>query len=176
MHVEAYHFFSEFGGYAGPAKLSLLYALSSGPVLNNPNHTKIYGAYPINYQAMEPYEFLMFNTFAGGNNGGWNSTDVTFVSDEHGMMSDAYAYAARLDYAVASNLNVYGSYIWAHRLERAGFLNGLIRDTGNGTQFAYQDIFPGTFLQYTAGPPGTCLTGSSAGRPMWGWTGSSWKT
>jgi hypothetical protein len=146
VHLEAYHFFSEWGCYAGPAKLSLMYALSSGPVLNNGNPTKVYGAYPINYQAMEPYEFLMFNTYAGGNSGGWNSTDVTFVSDEHGMMSDAYAFAGRLDYAVASNLNAYGSYIWAHRLERAGFLNGLVRDTGNGQQAESASLFvlPGT--------------------------------
>jgi hypothetical protein len=143
VHIEAYHAFAEAGCYGGPAKLTLMYALSSGPVLNNPNPTKVYGAYPINYQAMEAYEFLMFNTFAGGNNGGWNATDVTFVSDEHGMMQDAYAYAARLDYAAAANLNVYGSYIWAHRLERAGFLNGLIRDTGNGGQYAINNVLPG---------------------------------
>lgn len=153
-YVEAYHFFSEFGLYSGPSKLSLLYALASGPVLNNGNPTKIYAASPINYQAMEPYEFLMFNTFAGGNNGGWNSTDVTFVSDEHGMMSDAYAFAGRLDYAVASNLNAYGSYIWAHRLERAGSLNGQIRDTGNGQQ-SVVSILPGfPFLaQYGGSTP-----------------------
>jgi len=171
-HIEANHFFAEAGVYGGPAKLSLMYALASGPVLNQasnaggtfvgPSLSKRYFGFPINYQAMEPYEFLMFNTYAGGNNGGWAATDVTFVADEHGMLSDAYAFAGRLDYAVASNLNVYGSYIWAHRLERAGFIAGTSAagplntatdlthsgDTGNGaaggltvvdlTQLCYQ--------------------------------------
>jgi hypothetical protein len=155
VHVEANHFFGEAGVMAGPSKLSLMYARASGPVLNNGNRTKVYGAYPINYQAMEPYEFLMFTTFAGGNNGGWNPTDVTFVSEDHGMMSDGYCLAGRLDYAVAANLNVYGSYIWAHRLERAGFLNGGVIDTGNGSRtknrFAPPEWQPGTLLQRYGG-------------------------
>lgn len=139
-HIEAFHAFGEVGVYGGPAKLSLMYALASGPVNDNPtlgvpgiNFSKRYFSIPINYQAMEPYEFLMFNTYAGGNNGGWAGTDVTFMAEDHGMMSDAYAFAGRLDYAVASNLNAYGSYIWAHRLERQGFLNGAGADvTSNG--------------------------------------------
>jgi hypothetical protein len=73
---------------------------------------------------MEPYEFLMFNTYAGGKNGGWNAMDFTFVADEHGMMTDAYCFAGRLDLAIASNLNLWASYIWAHRLERAGTFFG----------------------------------------------------
>jgi len=132
-HNEAYHWFSELGVVSGPVKVSLLYALSSGQVLNNGNPGKVYLRLPINYQAMEPYEFLIFNTYAGGNNGGWTTSDATFVSDEHGMMSDAYAFAARADYAVASNLNIWASYIWAHRLERAGTVNGQYRDVGNGS-------------------------------------------
>ena len=41
-----------------------------------------------------------------------------------------YRFAIRGDYAVASNLNVFGSYIWAHRLERNGFLKGGINSMG----------------------------------------------
>jgi hypothetical protein len=151
-YLEANHFFAEAGIMAGPSKLSLMYARASGNVLDRlltqpnglprSNPTKVYAAYPINYQVMEPYEFLMFNTFAGGNNGGWNATDVTFVSEDHGMMSDGYCLAGRLDYAVAANLNVYGSYIWAHRLERAGFLNGGVIDTGNGSRSANWGLSP----------------------------------
>jgi hypothetical protein len=111
LFLEANHFFSEVGGVAGPAKLRLMYGLASGRVLNNGNVTKSYRPWAMNYQAMKPYQFLMFDTYAGGNNGGWNGTDVTFVSDDTGMMTDAYCFAGRLDYAVASNLNVYGSYI-----------------------------------------------------------------
>ncbi|MDQ7784093.1 MAG: hypothetical protein RDU20_14510, partial [Desulfomonilaceae bacterium] len=133
LAIEAYHWFSEVGAVAGPAKVRLLYALASGLVLNGGNATKSYRPWAINYQAMAPYEFLMFNTYAGGNNGGWNATDIAFVSDDHGQMTDAYAFAGRADYAVASNLNVWASYIWAHRLERAGFFaGGIAADGGVG--------------------------------------------
>jgi hypothetical protein len=155
VNVEAYHFFSETGFTSGPVKLSFMCAIASGPVLNDDNrlrnvhgggffqnaatpppfqrgaNPKVYAAWPINYQAMVPYEFLMFNTFAGGNNGGWNALDFTFVADEHGMMSDAYCFAARLDYALAVNLNIWGSYIWAHRLERFGVYFGQYQSSGS---------------------------------------------
>ena len=169
INVEANHFFSEAGFLAGPAKLSLVAAVASGPVLINPtlataNPTKfppqkVYAAFPINYQALEPYEFLMFNTYGGGNSGGWNATDVTFVSDDHGMMSDAYCFAGRLDYALAANLNVWGSYIWAHRLERAGFYNGQVIDTGFGQQTSASNITPGALLAQYGGSTPYCPDG-----------------
>ncbi|MBM4325649.1 MAG: hypothetical protein FJ118_00680 [Deltaproteobacteria bacterium] len=129
-HIEACHWFAEAGVLIGPAKFTFMSALASGPVLNNNNRTKIYRAWPINYQAMEPYELLMFNTYAGGNNGGWAAADITFVSDEHGMMSDAYCLAGRIDYAVAANLNVWSSFIWANRVEKNGYLIGQFNQTG----------------------------------------------
>jgi hypothetical protein len=94
---------------------------------------KIYAPMPINGEAMEPYEYLMFTTYAGGNNAPWNPLDVGFVQNEGGQMSDAYCFAGRVDYAVASNLNIWASYIWAHRLERSGTYFGQFMSTG---QFA----------------------------------------
>jgi hypothetical protein len=126
-HREYNHWFIEAGAVAGPAKLRLLYAGASGPVLNNNNPTKDYQNYGINYQAMQPYEFLMFNTYGGGNQ---NFSNLLLPNDGHGMMGDAYCFAGRADYAVASNLNVYGSYLWAHRLEVAGSYAGGILSSG----------------------------------------------
>ncbi len=155
LHMEGRHFFSELGIVLGPWKMSVVGALASGPVLSDGsrlrnvpaggfyqgqstpapfspgNNPYVHVAFPINYQALEPYEYLMFNTYAGGNNGGWNALDFGFVTDEHGMMTDAYCLAGRLDLAVASNLNVWGSYIWAHRLERNGTYFGQYQSSGS---------------------------------------------
>jgi hypothetical protein len=147
---ECYHWWWEVGAFAGPAKVSLLYAIASGPVqnlsytqggVNTGNTTKVYRPWAINYQAMEPYEFLMFNTYGGGNAGGWSALDVTFVNDDHGMMTDAFCFAGRVDYAVASNLNVFGSYIWAHRLEKAGTWKGQFLATGADATAAQRQAF-----------------------------------
>lgn len=127
-----------------------MWAQSSGPVLNNnaagyaalgyggsPGSTvaasgrnlnvvsgwnpKMYAPWGIDWQCMDPYQYLMFGVYAGGN----NTFSGTFLGDDgHGMMSDAFAFAGRVDYAVASNLNVYGTYLWAHRLENFGTFMG----------------------------------------------------
>ncbi len=138
VHNEYNHWFIEAGAVAGPAKVRLLYAGASGPVLNDNNPTKNYQPYGINYQAMQPYEFLMFNTYGGGNQA---FSNLLMPNDGHGLMADAFCFAGRADYAVASNLNVYGSYIWAHRLEAAGAFAGGVASTGGagtGTAAAAQ--------------------------------------
>jgi len=150
VHQEGYLWFSEAGAFAGPAKVSLLYAISSGPVLNNGyvdssitnqgRQDKVYTALAINNQVIDGYQYLMFNTYAGGNNGGWQ-TGLNFTADEVGKMTDAYCFAGRVDYAVASNLNVYGTYMWAHRLERAGFYKGGILSTGAAASAAQRQAF-----------------------------------
>lgn len=122
-YSEFYHFFSEAGAVAGPAKVRLMYAVAGGPVLNNFNPTKNYQGWAVNEQCLRPYQFLMFTTYAGGNGGGWNN-GLAFYSDEYGQMVDAYALGGRADYAVASNLNLWASYLWAHRLEAASTYAG----------------------------------------------------
>jgi len=143
IYFELYHWFSEIGAVAGPSKLRLMYAQASGRVFNNGTNAfgyqvKRYEPFGINYQAMRPYQFLMFETYAGGNN---TFSSAVLVADDHGMMSDAYAFAARLDYAVASNLNIWGSYIWAHRLERAGAFKGGVLSNGAEATLAQRLAF-----------------------------------
>ena len=121
---EGYTFFAEAGVLAGPTKLSLMYASVSGPVWNNFGaaangnfrQSKAYGGTSCNYQVLQPYSYLMFPVYGGGNN--------TFNVDGTGQMSDAFAFAGRLDYATAANLNFFGSFMWAHRLENAGTYAG----------------------------------------------------
>jgi hypothetical protein len=119
---ESYNWFSEAGTVVGPMKVSAMFAMSSGPVANGDNPTKVYAIRPVNYQAISPYNSLMFLTYGGGNQ--------VYNADGTGQMGDAYALAARLDYAAASNLNFWGSYIWAHRLEQNGYLAGSVASTG----------------------------------------------
>ncbi len=56
---------------------------------------------------------------------------IAFTNDENGQMADAWRLAARLDYAVAANLNIWGSYMWANRVEENGWLAGQKDWNGN---------------------------------------------
>jgi hypothetical protein len=115
--------FLEAGVMCGPAKTTFMSAWTNGRNLpgtafNNGvfNPTQPGGLLAINYQVLQPYSYLMFPTYAGGNN--------QFNLDGTGEMSDAYCLAARFDYAAAANLNLFGSYIWASRVEKNGYYAG----------------------------------------------------
>lgn len=150
---ELYHLMAEVGMMAGPSKVTLMWAQANGPVLNNnsiysraqganPNVTggvnpKNYGlaqgtgrpgyGWGIDWQNLNPYNYLMFSVYGGGNQTFYG---LFLNDDSKGMMSDAYAFGAHADYAVASNLNVWGSYLWAHRLEAAGNFMGMFYNDG----------------------------------------------
>jgi len=125
-YSEYQHAFAEAGFLYGPAKTTFVWAWAPGQNLANPvttpsgTLTTKSQPYGINYQAMEPYNTLMFHTFGGGN----NQFSWVFGADGTGLMADAWAVGARMDYAVASNLNVWSTYLWAERLERDGYLAG----------------------------------------------------
>lgn len=147
-YTEGYHAFVETGAIAGPVKLSFMFAQASGPDrgTRDQNPTKIYEAFPINYQATAPYNYLMFNTYGGGTCGPsqkkWFGNSIH--PDGTGQMTDATALACRIDYALAANLNIWGSYMWAQRLEKNGYWAGQF---GTGNWYGYDQVsngFPGT--------------------------------
>ena len=88
-------------------------------ILNNNNPTKNYTGNAINNTVTNNYNYLLFHNYGGGNDAPWNSL-VNFTQDEVGQIDHTVALAARLDYAVAANLNIWGSYMWLRELNRTG--------------------------------------------------------
>ena len=115
---------AEVGFVCGPAKLSFANYYSSGDdrrggVFNTTNatgqlasganvydHWSRFLVFGGREKSIDMYEFLI-GIYGGGNNsydtrGTWTATDLL-------------AYTARLDYAVASNLNIFGTYMYMNR-------------------------------------------------------------
>jgi hypothetical protein len=126
----------EFGAMCGPAKLSLAGFYHSGDDrrgglldvtgATGQGNTGLSGAHAGVYsydkqtkflvfggaeQPIQPYEFLL-GIYGSGNNSYDPRGKCRFL--------DFLAYAARLDYAVAANLNVFGSFIYAMRASNTG--------------------------------------------------------
>ena len=107
----------ETGILAGPAKISFLGLWSPGPDRRNgmyidrqPAAFVRHPAYDTrlgNYSLIVPYSFLFAYNYGSGLNGYNLSSD--------GYIRDAFVLAGRLDYAVAANLNLFGSFFWAQR-------------------------------------------------------------
>jgi len=105
---------TEFGFLCGPSKTSFLYAYIAGPdrrqgiwISKNSWNNIAFGNVPCNYALFLPYSYLMTYTYASG---------LNFRNSlGEGGLTDASVVATRLDYAVAANLNWYGSFIWAWR-------------------------------------------------------------
>ncbi len=150
LYTEGSQFFGEAGALCGPAKLAFMFAWSGGPCLNNNNPTKAYNGLAINNQATDAYNYLMFHTYAGGNNGGWANSGMTFTVAEDPQMVDAYCLAARLDYAVAANLNVWGTYMWANRVEENGYLAGGTDYNGLAGAGSHANLSPYAAQQWKA--------------------------
>jgi len=105
---------TEFGFLCCPAKTSFFYTWIPGPDrrqgiwISKTSYPNIaFGAPTCNYLIFLPYSYLMTYTYAGG-------LGFRNLYGEGGMQ-DCTAVATRLDYAVAANLNWYGSFIWAWR-------------------------------------------------------------
>jgi hypothetical protein len=94
---------------AGPAKLSFLYAFMPGA---DRRGGALINKQPLNqgagqgaYDVFRPYSYLL----GYGHGSGVNAFNI----NGDGYISAAWVVASRVDYAFASNLNVFGSFLWA---------------------------------------------------------------
>jgi len=140
-YVEAYRGVVELGTLCGPSKLALLYAWASGPdrryghqinktglmVTNVTEAANVRwaNASTSNTGLFRPYSYLMVYAYGLG----------THVNNDtyHGYVEDASIFAGRLDYAVAANLNAYGSFMWADRSSKSGYGWGFLRPSATAT-------------------------------------------
>ncbi len=118
----------ETGLICGPAKLSFLSVWTPGPDRRNGMYIDrqpaafvrhpAYDARLGNYSLVVPYAYLFTYNYGSGLNG--------YNLNRDGYLRDAFVLAGRLDYAVASNLNLYGSFFWAQRTSD-GYERGCLR-------------------------------------------------
>ena len=121
-YIEQWRFMTELGVYSGPAKFTFLYAWTPGPDRRNRGDgtMTLIGKQPAafvrhdnydrqlgNFDVFRPYSYLFSYNYGAGLNAYNLSGD--------GYLRDASVLAARLDYAVAANLNVFGSVFYANR-------------------------------------------------------------
>lgn len=114
----------EFGGAAGPAKATFLYAYLPGPDRRNgyvyDDQSFIQAAGQGNYTVFRPYSYLLGYVYGSGVN--------AYDTGRYGYFSAAEVLASRLDYALAANLNIFGSFLWAQRSTH-GYSWGFLRPT-----------------------------------------------
>ena len=119
---------------AGPAKASFMYAWLPGP---DRRHGVLIDRQPYfygfaNHGLFMPYSLVMNFYYGGGLN--------LYNLNTDGYMNDASIFAGRLDYAVASNLNVFSSFCWADRASGAGYGWGFIRPAATGSTVQFQNL------------------------------------
>jgi hypothetical protein len=119
-YTEQWRYMVEAGALVGPAKISLLNAWTPGPdrrygallrkqpaaFVWHPTFDTLLG----NFDVFRPYSFILSYNYGAGLNAYNLSLD--------GYMRDAWVVGARMDYAVASNLNIYGTFLWAERTSK----------------------------------------------------------
>lgn len=139
LYFESWRYMSEFGVYVGPAKVSLLYTFMPGPdrrlgrrIDRQPFHQMPpFGTHDLH----RPYSYLLGYAYGGG-------VDA-YDLHGNGYINDAAVCAARLDYVVAANLNLFGSYLWAQRTSH-GYGWGYIRPVLEATVArVYDTTIPG---------------------------------
>lgn len=132
-YTEQWRYMIEAGTVAGPAKVALLFAWTPGPDRRNgaligkqsgafvwhSNFDNFLG----NYDVFRPYSFIFTYNYGAGFNAYNLSLD--------GYLRDAWVLGGRFDYSIASNLNAYGTFMWAERTS-TGYAWGCIAPDGTG--------------------------------------------
>lgn len=118
----------EGGMFGGPTKLSVLYAWLAGPDRRGGKQIDQTGLQTdvgirsnpfANTGFFRPYSYLMVYSYGLGTH--MNADTL------NGTAEDASIWAARIDYAVAANLNIFSSFFWADRTNKSGYGWGFIR-------------------------------------------------
>jgi hypothetical protein len=112
---ETWKWMMEIGALCGPAKISALWSWVPGPdrrggvwIDRQSWENVANGSFLANPRAFLPYSLLMAYQYGAGLN--------ALSRSGEGYMTDANSYGARLDYAVAANLNMYVSGFYADRV------------------------------------------------------------
>ncbi len=127
-YKESWRYMLETGLVAGPMKISTLYAFMPGPdrragaLINKQPFTQ--GAGQGAYDVFRPYSYLLGYAYGSGVN--------AFNINQYGYINAAWVLASRVDYAVAANLNVFSTFLWAERTSH-GYPWGFLRPNQNAT-------------------------------------------
>ncbi len=126
-YIEHWRYMVELGTIMGPAKLSLIWSWIPG---TDRRHGIVIDRQDLRYDDLftntglfRPYSIILVNGYGTGNN------SLSAITNG-GYLTDANAYGARLDYAVAANLNVFATCFWAERLSHGygwGFIQPALR-------------------------------------------------
>jgi hypothetical protein len=116
-YTEQWRYMVEMGATCGPARVSSLTAWTPGPdrragILIDRQPAafvwhRTFDSLHGNFDVFRPYNYLFSYNYGSGL-GAYNLSG-------HGYVRDAFVFATRLDYAVAANLNLFGSLFYAHR-------------------------------------------------------------
>ncbi len=137
QYVEALVYGAEAGVYAGPAKFTL-FAFNGtdndrrhGVVIKEGNFFSLSGDFGNSYTVCYPYTYIMGFHYGGGN--AWGRDYVSGIGNGRGRWTSGLLLAARVDYAVAANLNIYGSVAHATQWNKSfgwGYI-GIADGTGD---------------------------------------------
>ena len=192
-YTEQWKYMIETGVMAGPLKVAFLTAFSPGTdrragcfidrqAAAFVRHD-VFDRHLANFSVFRPYGYILCSAYGSGLNA-YN------LAGDQGYLRDAFVLAARIDYAVAANLNLYGSFFWAKRTSHGYswgclapndfnfnrvFANGNV-DFANLNRYPDSPNIPDTELGYETdvGVDWKLLEGWTAGMVLAFWQPGKW--